>query len=69
MNGPKLDSLLNNLEKTLSEHFLVVGAIIAVEPHKNSSLHSKRGKNTKAGSPHFHLVVWLCHQFHRLPLT
>ena len=28
-----------------------------------SSLKNKRGKNTKKGSPHFHLVVRLCHQF------
>lgn len=54
---------IEQFKETLSKHYLVVGGIIAVEPHKNSTLKSKKGKNTKAGSPHFHIVVWLCHQF------
>ena len=54
---------IEQFKETLSKNYLVVGGIIAVEPHKNSTLKSKRGKNSKAGSPHFHIVVWLCHQF------
>lgn len=54
---------IEDFKKRLSKYYLVVGGILSVEPHKNTSLTSKRGKDTKAGSPHFHMVVWLCHQF------
>ena len=40
-----------------------MGAVIALEPHKNSDLKSKRGKNTKAGQPHIHMVFWLYNPF------
>lgn len=54
---------IENFKILICKNYLVVGGIIALEPHKNTSLKSTRGKNTKAGSPHFHMVLWLCHQF------
>ena len=42
----------------VSKHFMVLGGVIAVEAHKNSTLKSARGKNTKAGLPHFHMILW-----------
>jgi hypothetical protein len=54
---------IDNFKQKIPEFFLVVGGIIAVEPHKNSSLKKKNSKNTKAGRPHFHMVLWFCHPF------
>ena len=42
---------------------MAFGGVIAVEAHKNSTLKSSRGKNTKAGRPHIHMLLWFCHQF------
>lgn len=50
-------------KKIVSKQFLIVGGIVSVEPHKNSSLKKKGSKNTKAGKPHFHMVLWFCHEF------
>lgn len=45
----------------LSKEYMVVGGIISVEAHKNSTLKKKTGKNTKAvffqGSPSHALMV------------
>lgn len=51
------------LKKRISQDHLIVGGIISVEPHKNTSLKNQKGKNTKAGAPHFHMVLWVCHKF------
>lgn len=47
----------------LSQYCLVVGGLISLEAHKNTTTKAKRGKNTKAGRPHAHMVLWLCHEF------
>jgi hypothetical protein len=54
---------INNFKERLSRYYPVIAGIIAVEPHKNSTLKSKRGKNTKAGRPHFHAILWIAHAF------
>ena len=54
---------IENFKKTISNLYLIVGGVISVEPHKNNSLKSKKGKNTKAGAPHFHMVLWVAHKF------
>ena len=54
---------IENFKNKISTHHLIVGGVISVEPHKNNDLKSKRGKNTKAGAPHFHMVLWVTHKF------
>jgi hypothetical protein len=54
---------LEFLKTALPTEHLVAGGIFSVEPHKNTTLKSKRGKNTKAGKPHFHAVIWFSHRF------
>ena len=56
-------SFIDDFKRKLSQYYMVVGGIIAVEAHKNSTLKKKTGKNTKAGRPHFHLLLWFTHQF------
>lgn len=56
-------SWMESFKKEISKHFMIVGAIISIEPHTDSSLQSKRGKNTKSGMPHFHAVIWISHEF------
>lgn len=51
------------LLKALSQNYLIAGGFLAFEPHKNSSLKSKRGKNTRAGRPHIHMCLWFYHTF------
>ena len=63
-----------NFKIYVSKNFMVLGGVIAVEAHKNSTLKSSRGKNTKAGRPHIHMILWFAHQFlnpsmHKLKLT
>lgn len=48
-------------KKYVSQYFFVVGGLVVVEPHKNSTLKKKNGKNTKAGRPHFHMILWVAH--------
>ncbi len=36
---------IENFKKELSKHFLVIGKIILIEPHKNTTLISKKNKN------------------------
>ena len=57
-----VDFLQQFMQHTQSKH-IIVGGILAVEPHKNTTLKNPKGKNTKAGAPHFHMVVWFCHDF------
>ena len=54
---------IERLKKQISNHYLIIAGIIAIEPHKNTTLKYKKGKNTKAGAPHFHMVLWLSHEF------
>lgn len=54
---------IQQFKKRISQDHLIVGGIISVEPHKNSTLKNKKAKNTKAGGPHFHMVLWVCHKF------
>lgn len=54
---------ITQFKNIISQKHLIVGGIISVEPHKNTSLKKKQGKNTKAGAPHFHMVLWMCHKF------
>lgn len=54
---------LQEIKKEISKQYLVVAGIISIEPHKNTTLKNKKGTNTKAGSPHFHAVLWITHDF------
>lgn len=55
---------LEEFKAKLSQQYLCVGGIIAVEPHRNTSLtHPNTGRNTKAGRPHIHMVLWFMHDF------
>ena len=54
---------IEGFKKRISQDHLVVGGVIAVEPHKNTSLKTRKGKDRKAGAPHFHMVLWVTHKF------
>lgn len=58
-----LDTILTQLIKELNEQFLIAGAVISIEIHKNTSKASHRGKNSKSGYPHIHMVIWTYHNF------
>ena len=51
------------LLRTLKEEYPKIYWFISVEPHKNSNLSSQKGKNRKAGAPHFDMVLWVAHKF------
>lgn len=54
---------IENFKSGLSRVYMVIGGVIAVEAHKNSTLKKKTGKKTKAGRPHFHMLLWFANQF------
>lgn len=58
-----MEQFLQDFVQTISKRYLCVAGIIAVEPHRNTEAHSRRGKNTKAGRPHIHAVLWFMHEF------
>ena len=58
-----MSDFIKQFKIEVSKHFLVVGGIISVEAHKNTTLKKKGGKNTKAGRPHVHMLLWFCHEF------
>ena len=53
---------IENFKRFALKQLLVVGGILAVEAHKNSTLKSQKGKNTKAGRPLLHMQIWLANQ-------
>ena len=61
----QIGSFIEEFKRYVSKHYLIVGGVIAVEPHRNSSLTAPKGKgkNTKAGRPHLHMILWLTHEF------
>ena len=54
---------IENLKRGASKNYMIAGGFIAMEPHRNTTLYSKRGKNTKAGRPHIHMVLWFYNHF------
>lgn len=59
----KVADEFSKIKIELSKRCLIGGGIISLEAHKNTTLKSKRGKNTKAGRPHVHMLLWLYHDF------
>ena len=57
--GPFVD----RFKRCVANYYLIVGGIIALEPHRNSSLTTPKGKNTRAGRPHLHMILWITHEF------
>lgn len=56
-------NIIQLMQETLQKEFLIVGGIISLEPHKNSTLKNKKRKNYRAGMPHAHAVIWFFHMF------
>ena len=56
-------SFIHTLKNEISRNYLVAGGFIGIEPHRNTTLFKKTGKNTRAGKPHLHMVLWFYNDF------